>query len=241
RDSSIYQTRNRENLEEEFARQSMTRSEVPSRMEKAQLDATLVELYRKAKLDLEEGGSNTLYLALGFLRWRKSEHDPKSYFAPLILLPVKLERRSALSGVKMSMLDDEPRFNLTLLELLRHDFNLRIPELSGELPQDDSGVNVTKVWNIVRHAVKDIAGFEVTTDVALGIFSFSKYLMWRDLIDRTDQLMQNEIVRHLLQHKLGHSALERTGEFPNPRNLDQETQPAELFAPLSADSSQLAA
>src|SRR5690606_35570646 len=241
RDSSIYQTRNRENLEEEFARQSMTRSEVPSRMEKAQLDATLVELYRKAKLDLEEGGSNTLYLAIGFLRWKKSEHDPKVYNAPLILLPVKLERRSALSGVKMSMLDDEPRFNLTLLELLRHDFQLHIPELSGELPQDESGVHVTEIWNAVRHAVRDIPGFEVVADVVLGTFSFAKYLMWRDLIDRTDQIMQNSVVRHLLEHKLGGSSLRSGGEFPKPQNLDEEVHPAELFTPLPADSSQLAA
>src|SRR5690606_35607848 len=213
RDSRIYQTRNRENLEEEFARQSMTRSEVRSRMEKAQLAAALVELYRKAKLDLEEGGSNTLFLAIGFLRWKKSQHDPKVYNAPLILLPVKLERRSALWGVKMSMLDDEPRCNLTLLELLRHDFQLHIPELSGELPQDESGVHVTEIWNAVQRAVRDIPGFEVVSDVVLGTFSFAKYLMWRDLIDRTEQIMENSVVRHLLEHKLGGSPLQSVGEF----------------------------
>ncbi|WP_397448672.1 DUF4011 domain-containing protein [Pseudomonas sp. NA-150] len=48
-----------------------------------------------------------------FSRSRSSVMGP----SPLILLPVKLERKSALSGVTLSMLDEEPRFNLTLLDL----------------------------------------------------------------------------------------------------------------------------
>ncbi len=241
RDSEIYEKRNRESLEEEAARQAMSRNEVLSRKEKNKLDAALVDLYRQARSDLEEGGSNTLFLAIGFLSWKKSESDPKSYSAPLILLPVKLERRSVVSGVKLSMLDEEPRFNLTLLELLRHDFQLNIPGLSAELPTDESGIDVEGIWNTVRRAVRDMPGFEVTTDVVLGTFSFAKYLMWRDLIDRSDQLMQNEVVRHLMHYKLGDSALESAGEFPEPRKLDAVVEPGDLFTPLPADSSQLAA
>jgi very-short-patch-repair endonuclease len=241
RDSEIYEKRNRENLEEEASHQAMARNEVLSRIERGKLDTALIDLYRKARSDLEEGGSNTLFLAVGFLRWKKAEDDPKSYFAPLILLPVKLERRSVLSGVKMSILDDEPRFNLTLLELLRHDFLLNISGLSGDLPTDKSGIDVEGIWNIVRREVRDMPGFEVTTDVALATFSFSKYLMWRDLIDRSEKLMQNDVVRHLLHHKLGGSSLESVGEFPEPKNLDAAVGPGELFTPLPADSSQLAA
>lgn len=241
RDIQIYQQRNRENLEEEAARQAMSRSEVLAKMDKERLNTALVDLYRKAQLDLKEGGSNTLFLAIGFLRWKKAEHDPKTYYAPLILLPVKLERRSVLSGVKMSMLDDEPRFNLTLLELLRHDFHLDIHGLSGKLPTDESGIDVNRIWNIVRRAIRDLPGFELAADVVLGTFSFAKYLMWRDLMDRSDQLMGNEVVRHLLQHKLGGSTLEPVGDFPEPRKLDAEIEPGELFTPLPADSSQLSA
>src|SRR3546814_9867366 len=51
----------------------------------------------KAKADFEEGGSNTLFLALGMLRWAAPGDAKRSYRAPLILLPVKLERRSAAS------------------------------------------------------------------------------------------------------------------------------------------------
>src|SRR3546814_14701618 len=72
----------------------------------------LIELYRKAKSDLQEGGANTLFLALGMLKWKQSEDEARSYRAPLILVPVKLERRSARSQVKIMLHDDETVFNM---------------------------------------------------------------------------------------------------------------------------------
>lgn len=241
RDAKIYGQRTHEDLEKDVATQALAKREVLCKLDKPKLETELVDLYRKARVDLEEGGSNTLFLAIGFLRWKKAESDPRVYNAPLILLPVKLERKSVVSGVRMSRLDDETRFNLTLLELLRHDFSLEIRELDGDLPEDQSGVDVTSIWNIVRRAVRDMPRFEVTTDVVLGTFSFAKYLMWRDLVDRSDQLEQNNVVRHLLQYKMGQSTLPQVGEFPAPDKLDAALDPRELFTPLPADSSQLAA
>jgi len=61
------------------------------------LAARLTALFRKAKNDLAEGGSNTLYLAVGFLRWKQSPTGEKTYRAPLLLVPVKLTRRNVLN------------------------------------------------------------------------------------------------------------------------------------------------
>lgn len=239
RDDALYREQTQKSLKEEYSRAALERGEVVSGLDKTKLDANLIELYRKARSDLEEGGANTLFLALGFLKWKKSPDDPKQYRAPLILLPVKLERKSALSGVSLATHEDEPRFNLTLLELLRQDFDLTIPALEGPLPTDHSGVDVPKVWNIVRRAVRDLAGFEVTQDVAIGTFSFAKYLMWKDLVDRADRLKQSPVVRHLIER--GAERFECQGEFPKPDELDGKLDPAKLFAPLPADSSQISA
>jgi very-short-patch-repair endonuclease len=241
RDSALYEQQNRENLRDEYARSALDRSEVLATLEKSKLEVALVDMYRKARSDLDEGGANTLFLALGFLKWKKSADDPKTYSAPLILIPVKLERKSALSGVVMTMLDDEPRFNLTLLELLRHDFELTIPGLSGDLPSDESGIDVASIWNMVRRAVRDVPGFEVTPDLVLGTFSFSKYLMWKDLSDRSAQLLDSPMVRHLLNGRNGESGFKSPGEFPRPETLDHAVDPSQLFMPLPADSSQVAA
>lgn len=240
RDMALYERQTQASLREEVARQALDRGEALSLLPKGKLDAALIDLYRKARTDLEEGGANTLYLALGFLKWKKSGSEEKSYRAPLVLLPVRLERKSALSGVVMTAHEDEPRFNLTLLELLRQDFELAINGLDGELPTDSHGVDVERVWTMIRSAVRDMSGFEVVPDVMLGTFSFAKYLMWKDMVDRGERLKESPLVRHLIEREGGGDFAGR-GDFPSAQTLDGVTDPAELFTPLPADSSQLAA
>ena len=135
--------------------------------------------------------------------------------------------------------DDEPRFNTTLLEMLRKDFRIDIQNLDGELPADKSGIDVNGIWNKVRRAVKEAPGFEVVEDVVLGHFSFAKYLMWKDLVDRTDALRDNAVVRHLIDTP--HDPYVTEINFVEPRQLDREYEPSDLLTPLPADSSQMAA
>jgi very-short-patch-repair endonuclease len=239
RDLTLHQQRSGEVLDETYAREALDKGEILSLVAPEKLDAQLIELYRKTQLDLAEGGANTLFLAVGFLLWRKSESDARQYRAPLILLPVKLERRSVRSGVKLSLHEDEPRFNLTLLQMLRQDFDLDIPELAGALPMDEAGIDVTRIWNLVRRAVRDTPGFEVATDVMLGSFSFAKYLMWKDLVDRTETLKRSPVVRHLLETP--REPYQGAEAPPHPHQLDVMVGPEELFTPLPADSSQLSA
>ena len=239
RDEQLFEAQTHEALRADVARAALDRGEVLSLADKETLDATLVDLYRKARSDMAEGGANTLFLALGFLKWKKAASDPRSFRAPLILLPVRLERKSALSGVVMVQHEDEPRFNLTLLELLRQDFEFTIPGLDGPLPTDERGVDLAGIWTTVRRAVRDLPGFEVTEELVLGTFSFAKYLMWKDLVDRADRLKESPTVRHLIERD-GSSFPVQEG-FPRPEQLDQSVDPAELFIPLPADSSQIAA
>jgi hypothetical protein len=241
RDPALYERQNQQSLLDEVAQAALGRGEILANLDKAKLEASLIDLYRKARGDLEEGGANTLFLAIGFLKWKKSADDPKTYAAPLILLPVKLERKSALSGVTLGLLDEEPQLNLTLLELLRHDFELTIPGLEQGLPADDNGIDVLGIWNLVRRAVRDVPGFEVNTDVVLGTFSFAKYLMWQDLAANSAQLLQSPLVKHLLERDGSGEAFGNAQGFPRPERLDATVSPAELFTPLPADSSQLAA
>ena len=66
------------------------------------------------------------------------------------------------SGFRLALHEDEPRFNPTLLEMLRQDFRLAIPELERELPSDDAGLDVARIWQIVRTHIRDMKGWEVT-------------------------------------------------------------------------------
>lgn len=230
----------RRRVEEEVSANVFEKRQIAVPLASREMNNRLLTLYRKAKSDMQEGGTNTLFLAAGFLRWKKTEGDTRSYSAPLLLIPVKLERRSAQSEFKILHHEDDVQINSTLLEFLKRDFDLRIPEFEGELPRDESGIDVPLIFEIMRQKVRDVAGFEVVEELALSTFSFAKYLMWKDLVDRTDQLRTNALVRHLVDSPS--DTFEGSGgENIPPSKLDLQLSPKDIMTPLPADSSQLSA
>lgn len=239
RDQAIYEARERENVRRSHALEALQRREVFVGVAEVELDSRLVDLFRSARTTLQEGGANTLYLALGFLSWTREDRDGQRYRAPLILVSVSLQRKNARSGFTLSLHDDEPRFNPTLIEMLRQDFELNLGAFEGELPRDEAGLDIGAVWKAVGHAIKDIKGWEVTEDVVLSMFSFAKYLMWKDLAEHSEQLRENPVVRHLLDTP--RDAYPPGAPFPQLRELDQNFEPTQVFCPLPADSSQLSA
>lgn len=239
RDAETHKQRTGEVIIEEYAREALRKGQVLVDLLPDELSKRAVEIYRKAQTALQEGGANTLFLALGFLSWKRDVKDERRFRAPLILLPVTLQRQSVRSGVQILAHDDEPRFNPTLLEMLRKDFEIDIRGLDAALPQDESGVDVRGIWEKVRRAVKDAPGFEMVEDVVLGHFSFAKFLMWKDLVDRTDVLRENKVVRHLLETP--RHRYKADVEFIDKDTLDRDFKPSDLLAPLPTDASQLAA
>lgn len=239
RDRAIYEARTNDDIINSHAKEGLNKKIIYANLSKKDLEGRLVTLYRFARASLQEGGANTLFLALGFLSWTRDSKDKKHYQAPLILLPITLLRKSVRSGFRFRLLDDEPKFNPTLIEMLRQDFNLELPFSQEELPKDKHGLDIRGIWNQVSQAIVDIRGWEVVEDIVLATFSFAKYLMWKDLVDRTGQLKQNNVVKHLIDsHK---DPFISQIEFPDPAKLDIDYPPERIFCPLPVDSSQLSA
>ena len=204
------------------------------------LQKQLQTIYLTTRREMEESGANTLYIACGFLKWNRSNiRERRAFRAPILLLPVRLTRPSVKAGFTLRGTDEEPRFNMTLLELLKTEFGIRIPELEGELPTDDAGLDVPRIFNILRRAIDSLHGWEVEESCSLGTFSFTKYLMWKDLCDRREHLMRNPIVSQIASTERGFFPAQV--DFPNPATLDNEVEAQKVFTPLSSDSSQLSA
>jgi very-short-patch-repair endonuclease len=239
RDATLHLFRTGDNLAEQHARDALQRGELIANVDPRALEAALVNLFRKARSDLEEGGANTLFLALGMLKWRPNGETRLSYRAPLVMIPVRLERKSVKAPLKLLRHDDDAVFNMTLLQMLRSEFAIDIPMLEGELPQDDAGVDVKKCWDAVRVKVRDTPGFEVTEELCLSTFSFAKFLMWKDLADRTDALKASPFVRHMIDSP--REPYQGGARFLSPREIDTQLSPADIFAPFNADSSQIVA
>ncbi|MCH2089303.1 MAG: DUF4011 domain-containing protein, partial [Pseudoalteromonas sp.] len=240
RDSELFRFQTGSEIHKEYALNQLNNKILLANQPPKKVEKNAIELFRKAKNDLEESGSNTLFLALGFLKWKENPEDTRSFKAPLILIPVNLTRKSARAPIYVEQLQgEEAIFNLTLIEFLlsEHDINLNV--FKDELPEDESGIDVPFIWSQVRQAVSEQKGFEVVEELVLSSFSFAKYLMWKDLRDRLDDLKENRFVQHLVESPK--DAYIQSAEFVEQHQVDEAIDPAEVFTPLNCDSSQLVA
>lgn len=225
----------------EYLKNELENSRIHSPYEKGKLDSKLLAIFRETSADIEEGGCNTLHIALGILEWCELDDINKSHYkAPILLIPMKLERKSATEGFSLRKADEETILNVTLLEKLVHDFKMTIPGLNADdLPKDSSGVDVEKILLLFQDAIKNIPGWEVKREAWLGRFSFQKFLMYNDLRNRTEELLKNPLVDHLLNHSTEH--YDDKLKMVEPNQLDKEIKSNMIFCPLSADSSQISA
>jgi very-short-patch-repair endonuclease len=223
---------------DDMALEALANKELIARVSQDALDGTLLSIHSAARTGLEEGGANTLYLAIGLLRWTEAEKAESAHLAPILLVPVTLTRQSVRSGFRLARHDDEAIVNPTLLQLLKNNFDMRIAGLDT-LPSDDKGVDVKRVLQAFRLAVREIPKWEVLEQAHVAIFSFTKYLMWKDLQDRTEQLKANRVVKHLIEHPGEAFAHEAADE--QYVKLDSTHRPQDILAPMLSDSSQLRA
>ncbi len=202
------------------------------------LERRLVRVYRAARLSLQEGGANTLYLAVGFLRWYETPASTTERRAPILLYPLVMTRRSVAEGTKgyrIELADDEPQVNVSLLQKLEGEFEIRVPGLE-ELDTDENGLDVAKVLDRFRAAVRPLQRWAVEETAVVGLFSFRKYLMWLDLDQREHVLTRNEVVKHLFETP--DQPFAEDLEFPDPSTFDATRPATDVFVPAPADSSQ---
>lgn len=223
---------------DDMALEALSNRDLLAEVKADELDGRLLAIHTAARTGLEEGGANTLYLAIGLLRWTEDEKSERRNLAPILLVPITLQRQSVRSGFRLARHDDEAIVNPTLLQFLKANFELRIPGLDV-VPNDEKGIDVGRVLQAFRLAVAEIKHWEVREEAHLGLFSFTKYLMWKDLQDRTEQLKANRVVKHLIDNP--GQAFERDGEVGEFERLDQTHKPQDILAPLLSDSSQLKA
>ena len=193
-------------------------------------------LQRQAKLSIEENGSNTLYLALGFLKWYETEVSQKPRYAPLVLVPVDVTKKLQDKSYHIRIRDEEPQINITLLEFLRQDFGMDIGGLDP-LPMDENGVDIPLVLNTVRQSIMEKKHWDVLPLTFLGIFSFSRFIMWNDLRNRSEEILSNKVVASLISGKMEWQPKETVGS----QNADERIKPGDMAVVMSADASQMVA
>jgi hypothetical protein len=81
RDAALHRELRGKDLHRGFASEALQRDELSSLLEPRELADRLIGLFRQTKSDLAEGGTNTLYLVAGVLRWKKKSQRTKRSIA----------------------------------------------------------------------------------------------------------------------------------------------------------------
>jgi hypothetical protein len=91
------------------------------------LQRRLRDLYTNARTMIEEQGVNVLYLAFGHLKWFEAGHSETPRYAPLILIPVDLDRKTASERFRLRSREEDIEPNLSLEARLKNDFGIKLP------------------------------------------------------------------------------------------------------------------
>lgn len=238
RDAGLHQVLTGTDGLSDYLREEMVQRRLHAAITEHELANRLTQIERAARLGLEEGGANMLFLALGCLVWKEDENSAIERRAPILLIPMRIERKSVREGFRIQRIDEEPRINITLLQKLKLDFNISVDGLDP-LPEDESGLDVPKILRTIRQAIKREPSWKVDESANLAILTFSRFLMWLDLEANADELKKNPVVNHLVESSNG--LFDPGVVFPELETLDEQYPPSATFCPLSADSSQLRA
>lgn len=147
--------------------------------EPAELEARCKGLSNAAQIAIDETGGNFLYLAIGLLEWFESKDSEEKSRAPLILIPLRIEkgeydRETDTFSYSVSYSGEDIETNLSLREKLTQEFRLTLPEF-GEAADPESYLRE------VAELVSGIPRWRVAREMVIGLFSFAKILIYRDL------------------------------------------------------------
>lgn len=187
----------------------------------------LKNIDKKAREHIEETGVNVAYIAFGFIHWKESENSQYVFRAPVLLAPITFSNESAVSPWFIKMTEEDVVVNPTFSFKLESEHGMKLPAYEDE--------GLTAYLDKIEKQVSKL-GWTVSRESKIGIFSFLKINMYRDLIDHKSTILQNNNVRMLLGESF---EMEGASVEKGEHKLDNPL--IELHNVIDADSSQIEA
>lgn len=200
----------------------------------ANLQKRLLNSFYTARTYIEEQGVNVLYMAFGMLQWRETPDSELVRLAPLILVPVEIDRTNVQEKFRVQYTGDDIGDNLSLRAKLKADFRIDLPELwEGEevdvqayFGRVEEAVRPQKLWAVDRSAV------------VLGFFSFSTFLMYNDLDIAIWPQNASPAAHPLMESIVLHGFQEPPPVVDEAALIDDYVSPQNSYQILDADSTQ---
>lgn len=199
------------------------------------LQKRLFYINQQAVSVLEEQGYSVLFLALGFLQWKESPDSVELRKAPLVLVPVALERAGVQKAFRLRWTSEEVFANISLVEKLK-DLGVYLPPF--EAPEDKSGFE--EYLESVNKLVKEKNDWQVLADICLDFFSFTKFVMYKDLDPDSWPSANRLLEHHLLKELLDPSSQASSIAGFSPNDMDQKLAMKDLYHIMDADPYQVA-
>lgn len=179
---------------------------------------------KRAKTAIEETGVNIAYMAFGFVCWTEDANSKYVMRAPILLVPISIENESAVDPYYIQVTDNDVVVNPTFSFKLKNDYGIELPAY------DDEGVE--EYLDKIQERISKLK-WTIVNECKIGIFSFLKINMHKDLKDNAKKILKNSGVRSLLGEVETNSLSE---EFAAERVANNT--PICLHNVVDADSSQ---
>jgi very-short-patch-repair endonuclease len=181
------------------------------------LERNCGKVFGQYRTGLEETGNNLLYLTFLTLVYYPVDDAETPSFAPIITLQVELERQQPDRGHSwyrflLKAPDVEPEVNISLLEKLKADYSIVLPEFNIA-DASDIGAELLKYKAELEQTLKATKPkWRVNIDVNLAILNFAKLVIYRDLAPETWEKKGKSVTEHPLVSQLcvGNSTFEKT-------------------------------
>jgi very-short-patch-repair endonuclease len=149
-----------------------------------EMDAKLSAIHSTAASLEKDAGIQGLYVAFGFLEWYEARDSMVRLYAPLLLWPVGMSKDLVDQRYEYAVTgrDEDEAVNHSLIEKLRNDFSLVLPDIENYEDEDGENLDLPGWLKAVDQAVKSVdPRWRVCNWVTVGLMTFHKIAMWEDL------------------------------------------------------------
>ncbi|HEY3343357.1 MAG TPA: DUF4011 domain-containing protein [Anaerolineaceae bacterium] len=201
------------------------------------LTSALYNLRDRGRSSINERGVNILFAAFGMAEWADPSSAEDTWRSPVVLLPISVETRAG--GYAIAGIHEETLVNPALAYKFQTEYGVTFPELGEDPEPADVETFLAALDALCDEQRPRFHGcLTVRREVNLGVFSFAKIAMFRELIQLgPENLLQNGVIAALVNSQ-------RSPDFANDAplpDLDQVFKPQSTYLVVEADSSQLEA
>ena len=195
------------------------------------LERKLRNLEKRSLLDYMERGVRILNAAVGMLNWVDLETKEKVQ-SPLILVPLELTRDTFRHPYTIAVppVEDEAILNPALLAKFKNDYKIELPPL----PEEWGEKKLVDYFSLVDQTFAEM-GWKTELSVDLGLFSYQKLVIYKDLESNAAFVTQHPIIKAISGIREDNLIL---NDLPKEKDVDKIEAPSKTYQVLDADSSQ---